>query len=119
MIKNQVAPGLRRLGFKGSGQNYQLPSANHWAMLGFQKSDHCDSRRIYFTTNLLVVSREVWDREREQSSYMPARPTAITSWGTFAWWRRLGEVIEGGQEIWWELDAGRSTEQLADAILWP
>jgi hypothetical protein len=57
LMKTLIAPGLRALGFKGSGQNYQLPSDDHWAMLGFQKSVSSDSETIRFTINVLVVSR--------------------------------------------------------------
>jgi hypothetical protein len=57
MMKTQVAPALRGLGFKGSGQNYELPSPGHWAMLGFQKSAWSDASALRFTVNVLVVSR--------------------------------------------------------------
>ena len=34
MLKALVAPGLRAMGFKGSGQNYRVPSDDYWALLG-------------------------------------------------------------------------------------
>lgn len=116
-MRDHVAPGLRSLGFKGSGQAYQLPSESHWALLGFQKGPASDARAIVFTANLQVVLRSRWEAERHGRSWMPERPTATTGW-PFAWWVRLGELIPGGDEIWWEVSAGKDTTQLADAILW-
>jgi hypothetical protein len=34
MMREQVAPKLRVLGFKGSGQKFVLASDSHWALLG-------------------------------------------------------------------------------------
>jgi uncharacterized protein DUF4304 len=83
MLKTAIAPGLRSSGFKGSGQNYRLPSDHYWAMLGFQKSTSSDAGRVRFTVNVLVVSRSKWDAVRAESPHLPERPTATTFWGTF------------------------------------
>jgi hypothetical protein len=88
MMKTQVAPALRGLGFKGSGQNYELPVAGHWAMLGFQKSAWSDASALRFTVNVLVVSRAAWEKARSERSYVPARPTANRLWGDFETHRR-------------------------------
>jgi cold shock CspA family protein len=93
MMKTQVAPGLRALGFKGSGQKYELPSPDHWAMLGFQKSAWSDASALRFTVNVLVVSRAAWETERTQRSYVPSRPTANRLWGAFVWQRRIGTLL--------------------------
>jgi Domain of unknown function (DUF4304) len=37
MVKEQIAPALRELGFKGSGQRFTLPDDEHWALIGLQK----------------------------------------------------------------------------------
>jgi hypothetical protein len=34
MLADRVAAALREMGFRGSGQNYFLPSDSHWQMLG-------------------------------------------------------------------------------------
>jgi hypothetical protein len=118
MLKTSVAPGLRSLGFKGSGQNYRLPADDHWAMLGFQKSTSSDARHVRFTANVLVVSRSAWDAARSQSPHLPERPTASTYWGTFVWQKRVGALLPGGEDLWWEVEAGTDPAELADAILW-
>lgn len=119
MVRTQVAPRLRALGFKGSGQTYELRSADYWAMLGFQKSAFSDRSWIRFTVNVLVVSQQVWEEERQKRPdlRLPRRPNPNHAWG-FTWWRRLGELVHDGQEIWWEVEAGVATQALADAVLW-
>jgi uncharacterized protein DUF4304 len=117
MLRDEIAPALRALGFKGSGANYHLPSDTHWALLGFQKSDVSSAAVVRFTVNLQVVSRSVWDDERAEHPWMPEQPTATTGWG-FAWWVRLGELAPHGGEIWWDLRAGSDTSVLAGAVVW-
>ena len=48
MIKAQLAPGLRSLGFTGSGRTYDLGWAEHWAMLGLQASQWSDREELTF-----------------------------------------------------------------------
>lgn len=78
MLKTLVAPRLRTIGLKGSGQNYRLPSDDYWALLGFQKSTSSDASHVRFTCNVLVVSKSVWDAVRAESPHLPERPTATT-----------------------------------------
>jgi hypothetical protein len=117
MMKTQVAPRVRALGFKGSGQNYELPSPDHWVLLGFQKSVWSDASALRFTVNVLVVSRAAWESARTERAYLPARPTANRLWGDFAWQRRIGTLLPGRQDLWWEVEPGRPTEELVDEVL--
>jgi hypothetical protein len=117
MMKMQVAPALRELGFKGSGQNYELPAPGHWAMLGFQKSVWSDASGLRFTVNVLVVSRAAWEKARSERSYVPARPTANRLWGDFAWQKRIGALLPGGQDHWWEVKADSTTDDLAAEVV--
>jgi len=116
LLKSLIAPRLRALGFKGSGQNYTLASDDHWAMLGFQKSTSSDRGRVRFTANVLVVSRTGWDEARAAQPHLPKRPTATTYWGTFVWQERIGALLPGGQDQWWEFNASSDATKLADAI---
>jgi uncharacterized protein DUF4304 len=117
MMKTQVAPALRGLGFKGSCQNYELPSPGHWAMLGFQKSAWSDASALRFTVNVLVVSRLAWESARSERSYVPTRPTANRLWGDFAWQKRIGALLPGGQDRWWEVEADDTTDDLAAEVV--
>jgi hypothetical protein len=117
MMKAQVAPALRALGFKGSGQKYELSSPDHWAMLGFQKSAWSDASALRFTVNVLVVSRADWETARTQRSYVPARPIANRLWGDFVWQRRIGTLLPGHEDFWWEFDANSKTADLAAEVV--
>ena len=117
MIKAQVAPGLRALGFKGSGRNYEFPSPYHWAVLGFQSSKWSDSDEVSFTVNLLVVSRDAWERERAQRPYLPATPNANMFPGEPVWWTRVGALMPGGEDTWWRVRARANTEAVAREVL--
>jgi Domain of unknown function (DUF4304) len=117
MLKTQLAPGLRELGFKGSGRSYELPCPDHWAMLGLQGSKWNDSSEVLFTINLLVVSRSVWERERAQDSYLGAKPKPNYMYGTFAWWERIGSLMPEREDKWWTVNAGMDTEDLSREVL--
>jgi hypothetical protein len=56
MLREEVAPALRELGLRGSGQRFRLPSESHWALLAFQKSQWSDADEIRFTVNVMTVS---------------------------------------------------------------
>jgi hypothetical protein len=117
LVKSQLAPGLRALGFKGSGRSYELRSPEHWAMLGLQASQWSDSQHLQFTVNLLVVARDVWDEESAKRPHLGSKPSPNTHPGTFAWWARLGTLMPQGRDTWWEVRAGQSTEALAREVL--
>jgi len=57
MLRDQIAPRLRALGFTGSGHQYVWPAAEHWASLGFQKSRRGTGTELEFTVNVSVVGR--------------------------------------------------------------
>jgi Domain of unknown function (DUF4304) len=87
-------------------------------MLGFQKSTSSDASDIRFTANVLVVRRSAWDAARAESRHLPERPTATTYWGTYVWQKRVGELLPGGEDMWWDVEAGDAAAELADAIVW-
>jgi hypothetical protein len=72
---------------------------------------------VRFTINLRVVAKDVWDRRREQRSYMPARPAPNVGYGPFEWWQRIGRLMPGGQDTWWTLKAGQPGARLAGEVI--
>jgi hypothetical protein len=124
LMRDAVAPRLRGLGLKGSGQNYTLPSQTHWAFLGFQKSAYSDRERIDFTVNVTVVSRSDWERGRQVRPQMPAKPGAnwdlppyiAADFGDY-WNARLGHLMPGGRDRWWTFNPNDTTDDLARAIV--
>lgn len=123
LMRDVVAPELRRQGLKGSGSVYLLPDAAYWAQVGFQKSMSSDRDRVTFTINLKVTEKAWWDEQRrdhspvkdtppsgidraswdaqrlERSAY-PARPSA-SSFGDGRT-ERIGHLIPGVEaDHWW------------------
>ncbi len=74
MLKERVAPELRTMGFKGSGQNYHLPVPDHFALLGFQKARFGTRHDVMFTINLLACSHADWAALAETKPYYGERP---------------------------------------------
>ena len=116
LLKSDIAPLLRAHGIKGSGQNYALPSASHWALIGIQKSTYSNAEQIKFTINLYVVSRSVWAKERELRSYFPPKPTANVYW-QIGWSMRIGTLLPGGQDYWWSFDRQTNTGDLVQSVV--
>lgn len=94
-----LAPGLRRLGFKGSGQTFSLPDDECWVLLGVQKSTSSTARQVKFTLNLSVANRQLWSDLRQWQHYwLAAKPSAnVTSPGQQS--RRIGNLLPDGREL--------------------
>jgi hypothetical protein len=113
MLRDEIAPALRASGLKGSGQRFVVPSESHWALLGFQKSAWSDRQRLTFTVNLTVVAHDVWANARQRLPQLPEQPGA--NWGlppnmksaldTGYWHARIGDLMPGNLDRWWELRA--------------
>ena len=103
MLRDELAPRLRRFGFKGSGQAFSLPADSHWIHVGFQKATWSNSDSVSFTANVTVASKAEWERMRQERTYLPAKPAPNTFYGSFVWQKRIGQLLPGGQDQWWEL----------------
>ena len=117
MLREQVAPRLRELGFKGSGQAYTLPSDTHWAIMGFQKSKWSDAESLEFTANVTVAERAKWEEERQARPYLPAKPSPNTHYGDYIWQERIGTLRPTGGDQWWRVRAGMKTDALAADVV--
>jgi uncharacterized protein DUF4304 len=113
MVKEQIAPALRALGFKGSGQRFTLPDDEHWAQIGLQKFSWSDRDEVEFTANVTVARRDVWQAERAERPYLPKQPAANIFYGTYAWQTRIGELLPEGEEKRWRVSPDRPTEPVA------
>jgi SAM-dependent methyltransferase len=105
MLRDELAPRLRQLGFRGSGLAFSLPDDAHWAQIGIQKSQWSSAEAVRFTVNATVARRDAWDEARKQRTYLPARPAPNTLYGDPVWSRRIGQLLPGGEDRWWELRA--------------
>ncbi len=118
MMREDVAPALRELGFKGSGQSFSLPSDRYWALVGFQKSAYSDATAVKFTVNLRVVSKEDWERAREAQPWRGQRPSPNDAGSVpGGWYARIGQLLPSRADQWWRVDPDTPTEQTAQAVV--
>ena len=110
---NALAPALRAMGFRGSGQVFTLPDEDCWALLGVQKSTSSSSDRLKFTINLSVANRHLWNELREWQHYwLGVRPSAnVGSPGQTM--QRIGAVLPEPEDKWWPVPANASPAELA------
>lgn len=115
MVSTELAPELRRLGFLGSGTQYELPSATHWLLVGLQRSTSSTADEVRFTVNLSAVDREAWATKRETEKWMGMRPSA-TVLGPVTTSKRLGTLVWGA-DTWFAVRPHRSTKEVASKVL--
>jgi hypothetical protein len=104
LLRDEIGPGLRALGLKGSGRVYSLDDDVCWARLGLQASRHNSDQEVRFTINLCVVGREAWARARDAAPHLPEVPRVGVEYGRYAkldFSQRLGWLMPGRQDRWW------------------
>lgn len=119
MVREQIAPALRVLGLKGSGQSYTIPSERYWALIGFQKSVSSSSAVVKFTLNLTVVSRNAWARAFESHPWIGAKPSPNVEvlMADGEWHSRIGQLLPSRSDHWWWVEPDRPTEPVAREVV--
>ena len=98
MMKDQVAPALRSIGFKGSGGKFHIALGDYLAHVEAQKSVHNSTSHVEFTWNL-----DVW--------HLPSpEPRGV-------WSDRLGAPMPTRYDKWWRVDEGISPDEVAQAVV--
>lgn len=121
MLKETISPGLRSLGFTGSGGRYLLPSETHWARIGFQKSAYGPEQQVRFTFNISVVSKADWQRIRANYDKLanlekPSPTVGHGPRGTFHW-ERIGLLMPEQRDLWWNVDSTTDTHALGRVVI--
>lgn len=116
MLRDNVGPGLRAEGFKGSGREYTMPSAIHWRTLGFQGSTANTAGQMKFTVNCKVVRRDLWAATYEEKRYIGVRPKPNVHVG-IEWWNRIGQLMPDRTDRWWSLNADDDSSAVAQDVL--
>ncbi|MEU9402255.1 DUF4304 domain-containing protein [Streptomyces sp. NPDC048242] len=116
-LRADIEPGLRRLGFVGSRGCFELRDPEVWRLLGIQKSGGSSSSRVRFTVNVMIMDKAVWQEARAEYMKAPARPNPNSVYGQWGRPRRIGALLPGGQDHWWEVSDRTSPERLASGIL--
>jgi hypothetical protein len=118
MIRDIVGPEFRRLGLKGSGRNWEFPSATHWVVLGFQGSQSNGKASGRYTINMTVCERAAWAKARGENPALPPKPrSGVFNQGPFCWTRRIGQLLPGQKDKWWVLTASQPSDLIAVEIV--
>lgn len=113
MLREEVAPALRRLGMKGSSGNFTLPDPDHHLLIGFQGDRYSTAEAVRFTVNLAVINKKAWEDGREP---WWGKPSATTQ-GLVGTYTRLGSLMPEHDDVWWELAPGTDTAALAADVV--
>lgn len=70
LMKDLVAPGLRKLGFKGSGNNYLYTDPDYFININFQQTSMWPGSAFYI--NITVQDRKNWAKEHGDKPYRKA-----------------------------------------------
>lgn len=118
-LRTGVAPGLRDLGFVGSGQSFELRDPEIWRLLGIQKSSANSASRVKFTINLLSGRKSDWQAACEAHTYLPAQPKPNMFYAPVTRSRtvRIGQLMPDGRDHWWEANPSTPPAQLAADVL--
>jgi hypothetical protein len=117
MLKERVAPALRELGFKGSGQNFYLPVPEHYALLGFQRARFGTRHDVLFTINLLACSHADWTALVAARPHYGPKPILGAHYEDPVWSMRIGHLMPEPHDHWWQVLDDTDTEALADEVL--
>jgi Domain of unknown function (DUF4304) len=120
MMREQVAPALRELGFRGSGQSFTLPSDEYWALVGFQKSDSSSARAVKFTVNVQVAPKEEWAKAAREKPWLGSRPSPNVVGASYVpggWSERIGLLLPVRTYRWWWVEPDRLTEPVAREVV--
>jgi uncharacterized protein DUF4304 len=105
MLRTEIAPRLRELGFKGSGSSYLLPDDDRWLIVAFQRGRYSRADCVPFTVNLTAGDKRTWAEARARMSWLPLRPSGNAHY--FVDQQsviRLGNLMPpDGQDRWWEV----------------
>lgn len=99
LLREHVAPTLRRSGFSGSGQDFHRPIDGNWAAINFQRDRYSTAAKLRFTINLGTASTAV-RIEDGFAAEDPAREIECH------WRTRIGTLLPSGDDTWWDVPAG-------------
>jgi hypothetical protein len=101
MLRDQVAPGLRRMGFVGSGSKFSLRNVDgDHALLGFQRWLSTTAGLARFTANVAYYGRAEWQEARGAQEWLPSVPAHNVSYAC-GWSERIGFLTSQPHDHWW------------------
>lgn len=116
-IRRGISPDMKKLGFAGSGSIFELWNEKIWLLLGIQKSTSGVPGRLRITINLAAVLKEEWDSLLRSGAKYSARPNPNLVYGKKVWHSRIGKLMPGGQDCWWNVTGESDPDDLASSIV--
>jgi hypothetical protein len=117
MLRVQLAPALRELGFRGSGKTFNLPNeAGDHALFGFQKDRWNTAQACRFTASLAFHLRADWERARVADGWLPAKPT-LQHVTPDSWQVRVGFLLDPPHDHWWTVRAEEDILAVSDHVV--
>ncbi|WP_139190631.1 DUF4304 domain-containing protein [Actinokineospora iranica] len=117
MVDTDLAPGLRALGFSGSGRRYRLTRDAHVGQVSILQSSRGTPESTRFTLVLSVTATDEWSSQLRIRPYLRAAGHPGTGWQ-----ERIGNLIRVGGgtpigDLWWNIEAGKPFRLLANEVL--
>ncbi len=109
-LTTDIAPALRGRGLTKTGSSFHRRGADGWGVVNFQKSQFGSRAHVRFTINIGVGLDRVLAAQGHDPSRKP--PSYRCSWQL-----RIGELIDDGEDHWWDLDACTDLDRLTAQIV--
>ena len=114
MLRTNVRPRLREVGFRAAGSVFSWPTEDSIAQVGLQKHRTSNRHEVWFTANVTVVGLNEWEAVRAKRPDFPERPSANVYYFGLIWQRRVGHLMPDGLDKWWILQADDGWQEIAD-----
>lgn len=101
-LRDHLAPALREIGLKGSGNAFVLPHDTAWIQVGFQGNRYSDAHEVRFTINMAIASKAECPEIRRSAT------------GVGVNWRVAPIFL--GHDKWWAVRPGQDLDELAADI---
>ncbi len=119
LLRTRVAPALRELGLRGSGQHFRLvDDGGHHALLSVVRSQAMVPGESVFTVEVAFhEGGQAWQAARAAAAWLPERPTASRLVVPSAWHERLGFLAEPPHDHWFLVQGPDDADPVADELI--
>jgi hypothetical protein len=113
----QLLPSrLVGVGLVKRGSVLEFPDPADWILVGMQSSRASTPIRRSVTVNGMVVSKAAWQEKRDAGEKYPEVPDPNVGYGVLARPVRIGIVMPGGQDYWWDVTPDSDPEDIAGRL---
>jgi hypothetical protein len=117
LLRTRIAPALRAMGFKGSGNSFSMARGDYEVGINFQKNKWSTRDLVTFDVNLAVVHRannESFERENVVARRLGKEIEVPTSGNFFS---RLSKLGEWRENFPWTVTPAGPNDEVAHDVL--